>query len=497
MTQEHIILIASGLAVLAVFASKISERFGLPTLLLFLGIGMLAGSEGPGKIFFEDFETAKFIGISALAMILFNGGLDTRWSSLKSVVKEGIFISTGGVIITAMTLGAAIHFFLKLPILHSMLLGSMLSSTDAAAVFSILRSKGISLKGRLKSILEFDAASNDPMAVFLTVGILSLITNESSGVAAMIMSLLLQMGVGFLAGFGGGRLIVMLVNRINLYYEGLYPILVASCVFLLFALTSMLKGSGFLAVYVAGIIVSNSRLIHKKNIVRFSESIAWVMQIMMFIVLGLLVYPSQLPPVAPQGIVAALALIFIARPLNVFISLSLSGYSFKEKLLVSWVGLLGAVPIILATFPLAVGMESGATMFNIVFFVVIISALLQGSTVAFAAKLLGLNEPFQEAKRYPLEFEQTAGLDADLNEVFIPFGSDVAGKRVFELGVPQGAVITMISRGDKFIIPNGTTVIEEGDVMLVMAEKGLLKEVEKRVAMQKPQEEQMQEKNKP
>ncbi|MCE5300974.1 MAG: potassium/proton antiporter [Spirochaetia bacterium] len=482
---EQILFIGALLAIAAIFASKISERFGVPALLLFLGIGMLAGSEGPGGIFFENIALSKFVGIIALVFILFYGGLDTRWSSIKSVMKEGIAVATIGVIITAGTLGILIYFFLKLPFMQSLLLGAIISSTDAAAVFSILRSKGISLKGRIRPLLEFDSASNDPMAVFLTMTLIRLMTAKGVSVPSLLPELLLQMGVGFLAGVLGGRLVIFIINKINLYYEGLYPVLVVTMALFIYAGTTYIKGSGFLAVYIAGLVVGNGRMIHKRNIVRFNESIAWFMQIVMFIVLGLLVYPSRLLPVMGQGAVAALLLMFVARPLSIFINLSFSGYTVREKLMISWVGLLGAVPIILATFPLAAGVEGGEMIFNMVFFVVLLSALFQGSTIAFVAKLLKVNAPLSEQRKYPLEFEQMAGIDADLNEVIIPFGSDVAGKRVFELGVPQGCVITMISRGENFIIPNGTTVLEEGDVMLVMAEKEAVKQLEAGVAKQK------------
>jgi cell volume regulation protein A len=480
---EYILLIASVLAIISVLSSKISERFGLPTLLLFLGIGMLAGSEGPGKIFFENIELSKFIGITALVFILFYGGLDTRWDSVKTVVKEGISVATIGVIITAGVLGLLIHFILKMELMQSLLLGAILSSTDAAAVFSILRSKGISLKGRIKPLLEFDAASNDPMAVFLTMGLIGVMTGRDANILSLLPKLLIEMGAGFLAGYLGGKLIIFIMNKINLYYEGLYPVLMTACVLFLYAVTVYIKGNGYLSVYVAGLVIGNGRMVHKHNMVRFNESIAWFMQILMFLTLGLLVYPSRLVPVMGQGVVAALILMFVARPASIFINLSFSGYTVREKLMISWVGLLGAVPIILATFPLAAGIKGGEMIFNMVFFVVLLSALCQGSTIAFVAKLLKVNAPFREKIKYPIEFEQTAGIDANLNEVMIPFNSEVAGKRVFEIGVPPGSLITMISRDENFIIPGGTTTVEEGDVMLVMADNEALKKIEQSVAV--------------
>jgi cell volume regulation protein A len=487
ISVEHILFVASLLILVSVFASKASDRLGLPALLLFLVVGMLAGSEGPGRILFVNLGTAKFVGIAALVFILFYGGLDTKWSNIKPVLGHGISLATLGVIITAAIMGFLLSWFLKMPLMQSLLLGAIVSSTDAAAVFSILRAKGISLKDNIGPLLELESGSNDPMAVFLTLGLIEVMTHQNISAAGLIPEFFLEMSIGVLAGYFGGKLTVFVINKINLDNEGLYPVLMMALTLFIYAASAYVKGNGFLSVYVAGLVVGNQKYIYKRDITRFNEGIAWLMQIAMFLTLGLLVYPSRLIPVAGPGIMAALFLMLVARPISVFISLAFSGYGIREKLMISWVGLRGAVPVILAIFPLIAGVQGADVIFNIVFFIVLLSALLQGGSIAFVSRLLKVEAPAQGKRRYPIEFEHLAGVNADLNEVMVPFGSGVVGKRIFEIGVPEGCLITLISRGEHFIVPNGTTVLEEGDVMLAMAEKAALKQLEKVVAVQKQQ----------
>ncbi|HDQ25361.1 MAG TPA: potassium/proton antiporter [bacterium] len=484
-SAEALFLIASILVFISVIASRATDRLGLPALLLFLGIGMLAGSEGPGGIHFDNVSAAKSLGIIALAVILFYGGMDTKWKHVKPVLGSGILLATLGVLFTAVITGAAAFFIAGLPLAQSMLLGAVVSSTDAAAVFSILRSRGVNLKDNMRSVLELESGSNDPMAIFLTLGIMGIIGAGGAGMAALVPKFFWEMGSAIIAGYLLGKILVFLINKINLEFDGLYPVLTMSLLIMFFSLALKAGINGYLCVYAAGIVMCNSDFIHRKNLTRFHEGMAWLAQIGMFLMFGLLVFPSALGPVAVEGLLVAAALIFIARPAATFICLAFTKYTFKEKLLLSWVGLKGAVPIILALFPLMAGIEGGQKIFNIVFFVVLVSALLQGSTIPLVSKLLGLEEKNVVKKRYPIEFEATAGIDADLNEVFVPYESEYVGKRLFEIGIPKGSLVTLVSRGEQFIIPDGGTVIEGGDVMLVMAEKQALKELEKKLAVQR------------
>ena len=487
-SYESVIFVAALLLLISVVLSKASDKIGLPTLLIFIVIGMLAGSEGVFGIHFDDNEIAKGIGIAALSMILFYGGMDTKWAMIKPVLKEGVLLATMGVLMTAGITGGLLHFLLKMPLIDSMLLGAIVSSTDAAAVFSILRSKGINLKGNLKPLLELESGSNDPMAVFLTIGIIGVMTGSHSSPLSLIPSFFVEMAIGLAAGVIFGRLMVEFINRINLEYDGLYPVLTMALVIILYMVTTHIKGNGYLSVYVAGIVLGNRTFIHKNNLIRFHDGVAWLMQIVIFLMLGLLVFPSKVIPVAGDGIIAGIVLIFLARPAAVFACLSFSRLNNKEKLMISWVGLRGAVPVMLAIFPLTAGVPGAEKIFNIVFFTVLLSALLQGSTISLVSRWLGLEEPLKNRKKAPIEMDALAGVNADLNEVMIPFGSVAVGKRLFEIGIPKGALVTLISRDEQFIIPDGGTVLESGDVMLVMADKTALKTIERNVFVQKKME---------
>ncbi|MGE3809004.1 MAG: potassium/proton antiporter, partial [Gemmataceae bacterium] len=340
-----------GLAVILVFsvlASKVSDRFGIPALILFLALGMLAGSDGLGGVHFDDAAVAQFLGAAALALILFAGGLETRWREVRPVLGYGLTLATLGVLLTALTFGVFAYVVLGLSLLESLLLGSIVSSTDAAAVFSVLRSRNVGLRGQLKPLLELESGSNDPMAVLLTVGLVQMITQPDLSVTKLLILFGLQMPLGAAAGFIAGKGIAILVNRLNLGYEGLYPVLTLSLVLLTYSVTNLIGGNGFLAVYLAGIFLGNHDFLHKRSLLRFHDGLAWLMQIAMFLVLGLLVFPSHLVPVIGPGILAAAWLMFVARPISVFVGLLPTKLSLSEKVFVSWVGLRGAVPIVLA-----------------------------------------------------------------------------------------------------------------------------------------------------
>ncbi|MFZ6018610.1 MAG: potassium/proton antiporter [Chloroflexota bacterium] len=481
MMNEYGLIAAAGLLLISVLVSKISDRFGVPVLLLFLGLGMLAGSDGPGGIYFDNPAVAQFVGVIALVLILFAGGLDTDITQVRAVLKEGILLSTLGVLITALLTGLVSMQVLGLPLEIGLLLGATVSSTDAAAVFSVLRSKGISLKGNLKPVLELESGSNDPMAIFLTVGIIQLIQFPNRSPLNLIGLFALQMLVGALIGLLMGRIMVWLINHIRLGYEGLYPVLTLSLVFLAFGITTILGGSGFLAVYLTGIVLGNREFIHRRSLLRFHDGLAWLMQIAMFLTLGLLVFPSRLVSVTGSGLLIAAALMLLARPLSVLISLIGSQFAFREKLFISWVGLRGAVPIILATFPLLAQIPQADLIFNIVFFVVLTSVLFQGTTITPAARWLKLDAPATPKRIYPIEFTPIGGFKSELKELAVPPNSPMAGKAIVELGLPDDFLVVLIARQNDFVMPSGGTVIEPGDTLLALADAPTFEEVCRRL----------------
>jgi cell volume regulation protein A len=465
------------LVLLSILTSKVSGRAGLPSLILFLLVGILAGSEGLVGIAFDDPFIAQSLGVVALAYILFAGGLDTEWRAVRSILAPGLALSTVTVVLTAALVGVAAMLLLGLPWLQALLLGAIVSSTDAAAVFSVMRSRSLGLVSRLKRVLEFESGSNDPMAYFLTIGIVSLLLAPSTSALSLLPMFIQQMVVGALIGLGLGRLAVILINRINLAYDGLYPVFTLALVAVVYGAASMLDGNGFLAVYLAGLVMGNTDFIHKRSITRFHDGFAWLMQITMFIVLGLLVFPSQLLDVALPGFLLALVLIFVARPLSVFATLWFSPLSKREVALVSWVGLRGAVPIVLATYPLVMNVPNANLLFNVVFFIVVLSVLLQGPSIPWAAKLLKVDEPLQPATRYPIEFEETAKLDSRLVEIVVPKGCPASGKKILELGLPDAALVVLISRDGQFLVPRGSTSIADGDRLLLLANDEAFAEV--------------------
>lgn len=390
---EKVFLACSMLLILSIWSSKASGRFGIPALLIFLGIGMLAGSEGIGGIYFDNARTAQYIGILALSYILFSGGMATDVHVIKEVKWPGLSLSIFGVLITAAMIAYFAKFFFGFSSKEGFILGGIVSATDAAAVFSILNSKKSALKGKLRPLLEFESGSNDPMSVFLTLGFIQLIQNPQMSTWKLIPLFAQQMALGAILGLFIGKSMVYITNKIRLEQEGLYPILILASVLFIYGITSILGGSGFLAVYLAGLIMGNSSYDHKQFILSFHDGISWLMNMTMFLTLGLLVFPSHLLAVAFSGLIFSTFLIFIARPVSIFISLlpfKYSVISLRERVLISWVGLRGAAPIILATFPRVVGLEKSEFMFNVVFFVVLISMIIQGTTIAWMAKVLHL-----------------------------------------------------------------------------------------------------------
>ena len=392
ITIENIILIGSILLFISVISGKASYKYGVPTLILFLAIGMLAGSDGIGGIEFYNPEISQFVGVVALNVILFSGGLDTKISSIKPVLKTGLTLSTLGVLITALTLALFVYWITDFTFYESLLLGSIVSSTDAAAVFSILKSKHLELSDNLKPTLELESGSNDPMAYILTISSLSLVEHPGQSILTVIPTFIIQMLLGVALGFAFGYLSNILLQKFRLGIIGLYPVLFISIMFITFSVTQLIYGNGFLAIYICAVYLGNKEFPQKKEVFSMFDGTAWLMQIILFLTLGLLVFPSQVIPVAGIGILISLFQILISRPVSVFISLAPFKTNLKSKVFISWVGLRGAVPIVFATYPLIAGIDKAGMIFNIVFFISVSSVLIQGTTLGFVAKLLGIIE---------------------------------------------------------------------------------------------------------
>jgi potassium/hydrogen antiporter len=469
MVADGMLLIGASLVLCGVLLSKASSRLGVPSLLLFLILGMLAGSQGVLGIEFDDAQLARQVGIVALAYILFSGGLGTRWGDVRPVLAPGAALASFGVLATAVVLGLLSSAVLGIDPLEGLLLGAVIAATDAAAVFSILRSRGVALNRRLAALLEFESGSNDPTAVFLTVGVIALIQGDADGVGDLVILFVQQMSIGLVAGWLFARLALVLINRLRLEYDGLYSVLTISLVLLLFEATSAIGGSGFLAAYIAGITMANSAFIHKSSLLKFHDAIAWLSQIAMFVVFGLLVFPRELPDVAGQGILIAVVLIFLARPLAVFVTLLPFRIPVREMSFISWVGLRGATPIILATFPLVAGVPDADTIFNVVFFVVIASVLVQGTTIPAVARLLGVASSDERPTSKVFEAVFSGDTAHNLREVRVPAASPAVGRSVVELGLPPGVLIVLLYRDDTVHVPQGNTVIVADDEVLLLA----------------------------
>jgi cell volume regulation protein A len=466
---DQLILLGAILLLVGTVSSKLSAHLGLPVLVVFVGIGMLAGENGIGRIDFDNFVIAHAVGTLALAIILFDGGLQTRTAAIRAVWKPSLLLATVGVVVTAAITGVAAAWILDLPWLLGLLLGSIVASTDAAAVFSILRAQGVHLRQRVAATLEIESGSNDPMAILLTIGCIEVITGRTSIGFGLVVLFLQQMGIGALAGLGTGWAAVWLINRVNLSAPGLYPVLAAACGLAAFGVAATLGGSGFLAIYLAGIVLGNSRLVFQSGTFRFMDGLAWIGQITMFVVLGLLSTPAELVDVAGPALLLAAILTLIARPAAVVPFLLPFHFSVREQVLIAWVGLKGAVPIILATFPLMFEIPEGRLLFNVVFFVVLVSAALQGWTLPLLAARLGLQERPEPSPPATLELLALRDLNAEIVDYTIAPASAVAGRTMEALDLPQGAVVALVARGNQVIPPRGATRLEAGDHLFVVA----------------------------
>lgn len=465
---DQLILLAAILILFGILSSKLSARLGLPVLVLFLLTGMLAGEYGIGGISFDNPVAAHALGTLALAMILFDGGLQTPVRSIKMVWKPASVLATIGVLVTAVITGLAAAWILGLPLLQGLLLGAIVGSTDAAAVFSLLRNAGIHINPRLKATLEIESASNDPMAIFLTVGLLEILVNDMAFGAGLIQLFAMQMGIGAVVGLGIGWVSVHVINRIQLAAAGLYPAMVGACGLLAFGVAANLGGSGFLAIFIAGVIVGNSSFVFQRSTFLFHDGMAWLSQITMFVVLGLLVNPPSLLEVWLEGLLIALVLVLVARPIIVGPVLKAFGFNGREIALVSWVGLRGSVPIILAIFPLIFGLPEAPIIFNVVFFVVLISATVQGSTLPWVAKKLGLTEKPPAQPAATLEITALNDVDAEIVEYTLGDNPRAAGRLLSRMALPDETVVAMITRGSEVIPPRGSTRLYAGDHLFVV-----------------------------
>ncbi len=474
------LIIGSILLIFSVVGSKASSRFGIPALLLFLGIGLVAGTHGFGAVIFSNYELAQRLGVFALIFILFSGGIDTQLESIRPVLKPAMVLATVGVVVASALVGVFANYFLGFSFLEGCLLGATVASTDVAAVFSTLRAGNVSLRGGLKPLLELESALNDPMAVFLGVALLGLLTQTHQSIATLVPAFFLQVILGVLIGWGSGKSATLLINRIKLEYDGLYPVLTLGWIVATYSITQEIGGSGFLAVYIAAIILGNETLLHKKSLIHFHEGIAWLGQIGMFLTMGLLVDPKDLLRIAPLGIALSAFLVFVARPISVFLCCPGNRFSSREKLMLSWAGLRGAVPIILASYVLVSHIPRATDIFNLVFFVTFFSVLLQGTTIPLIAKLLKVNLPLRDSFRFPIEFNPTStNLQNKLIEFPVPEGSQAIGKSLVELALPQDTLVVLIQRNGDVIVPRGGTQIHSKDTLLVLSETDSLSLVQK------------------
>lgn len=461
-----------------ILAGKVGTRLGVPALLVFLITGMIFGSSGLG-LEYNDAHRTQFLGTIALAVILFFGGFETKISDIRPVLGPGIMLSTVGVLLTTLFFGSFLYwlgkfeyFTIHLSFPIALLLAATMSSTDSASVFGLLRSRNMHLKGGLRPILELESGSNDPMAYMLTIALIQFVTGQGDGsFGSIALTFFLQFSVGALMGYLLGRLTTFFLNRINIDNAALYPITLLCAIFLTYSLTALFQGNGYLAVYIMGVVVGNNRLVHKKSIETFFDGMTWLLQIALFIVLGLFVNAKDLIPVAPFALLAGLFMIFLARPLAVQLSLSVfPRVSLKGRSFLAWVGLRGAVPIIFATFPMMNNIEGADTLFNIVFFITLLSLLIQGSTLPIVARWLNLDEEVQqEVSLFGVEIPHHTGASMEEREVTPQML--INGARLMDLDLRDEELVILVRRGEDYFVPKGKLEIHVGDVLLIVSEQ--------------------------
>jgi cell volume regulation protein A len=470
--SDQLVLFAALLVVVSIVASAVSSRLGAPLLLVFLLLGMVAGEDGPGGIPFNDVHTAQLVGSIALAIIIFDGGLRTRKEVFRVALWPAISLATLGVVLTAIVTGVFATWLLDLHWIQGLLIGAIVGSTDAAAVFALLQTAGTKIKERVASTLEIESASNDPMAIFLTLALVAVLAAGGRTLSVdIVIEFFKQFGIGAAVGWAGGRLLGALINRLNLV-TALYPLLAAAGGVFVYGAAASIGGSGFLAIYVAGVVLGNRPLQAAQNILRVHDGLAWLSQITMFLMLGLLITPHELVPLWREGFLVALALTFVARPIAVFVGLIPFRFPWREQLFVSWVGLRGAVPIILAIFPMTAGLEEGRLYFNIAFFVVLVSLLVQGWTIAPAARLLRLEIPptAEPVQRFNLDIP--GHFDREIACYRVIDGSIAADRTVGDLRLPEGTHITTVVRGSDVLTFSEMLMLRRDDLVYIFTDPG-------------------------
>ena len=476
ISSENFVLVGAMLLFVAVVAGKVAYRFGAPALLLFLGVGMLFGLD---FISYRSVDMTQFIGMIALCIILFTGGMDTKFAEIRPVIGPGIVLATLGVAMTALILGGFVYFVapwvgVEMSFTVALLLAATMSSTDSASVFSILRSKRQGLTQNLRPLLELESGSNDPMAYVLTVLLVGVLSHDAgeAGVWQSILTFVVQMAVGAVSGYLIGRLAVWTINRINLANHSLYSVLLLAFIFFAFAFTDLIRGNGYLAVYLAGLVVGNYKLVQKRSLTVFFDGFTWLVQIVMFLTLGLFVNGDELirPEVLLLGLVVGAFMIFVARPLTVFLCLApFRRFSTRARIYVSWVGLRGAVPIIFATYPLVAGVEHAELLFNVVFLATIVSLVVQGTTVSGMANFLGL--AFEE-KAPAFGVDMSDDMKSALTEIEVNECVLENGRTLREIALPEQTLVMMICRDGEYFVPQGKTQLHLGDKLLVISDRG-------------------------
>ncbi len=462
---DTVIFMSALLLLTGVLTTKFSVRFGMPALVLFIALGMILSR----FVYYDNAEITQLVGTFSLIVILFQGGMQTDFKEIRPILGPALSLATVGVLLTSIIIGLCATYILDISLEQGLLIGAIVGSTDAAAVFSVLG--GLNLKRRIASTLEAESGSNDPMAVFLTVSLIEWIQTPDTSVASMILSFFMQMGLGLVVGILIGFLAVLIINRINFDSSGLYPVMALGFAVLTYGAAVLVQGSGLLAVYVMALVLGNKELTYRRTILAFNQGFAWMMQIAMFVLLGLLVFPNELVSVAWQGLLLSLLLMLVARPISVLVSLMFTRFVFREKVLIAWAGLRGAVPIVLATYPLIAGVEGGQLFFNVVFFVVLTSAIIQGTTISPLAIRLGLVEKDRPQGPTLLELIALGKANSEINHIQVQENMPLVGQEIQNLNLPEDILFTAIIRGDKIITPRGSTMIEKGDTIYVISPK--------------------------
>lgn len=464
------LLIAAALVMAGILVSPLSRRLGMPVLLLFLAVGMLAGEDGIGKIRFDDFRTVFLVSNLALAIILLDGGMRTRIESFRVGLRPALVLASVGVVLTAVVGGLIAAWLLQLPLLVGLLIGAIVSSTDAAVVFNLLQGKGLSLSERVKATLEIESGSNDPMAIFLTVLLIDFIQNPGSTLLEGLWILVQQFGIGGICGLLGGLLMVQLLRRVSLV-SAMYPLLVVSGGLVLFSLVNLAGGSGFLAIYLMGVVLAARRTRHMDDILQIHDGLAWLAQLVLFVLLGLLVTPSELLDNLVEALLIAAALILVARPLSTALSLLPFGFSRREHLYMAWVGLRGAVPVVLAIFPLMAGLEHAEVIFQVAFVVVLVSLVLQGSTLAPLARRLKLEVPPRPEPQLRVPLQVPAAGEHEL--LLFPLKGERWRKpvEITDIHLPDPSRVVMFFRDGEMFERRRGFQVREGDVLAVLAHR--------------------------